>query len=111
MIFPFGKRWQSGQKSLDVDKLFRAEIDAAAALKGPGPTRRRSARRPLSCWASPIPNHGATPMIWCLRCLNKCASRRFRWIQKPSAAQARKMRPEGRIDLHGMDAGPAPILP
>jgi len=94
------KKVQSGQK-LDVDKLFRAEIDGAAALKGPGARRPRNPQDEPCLLGQPIPNT-AQPMILVLRCLDN-AQCRFKMDLKSFGKLKRGDAPERPDrDLHGM---------
>jgi len=92
-------------EKLESTSCFRAEIDGRRALKGPGRRGRRSADDSVLLGKGPSQTRAQTHDL-CLRCLNKCAQSRFRWISKSltASSSAAKMRPEGRIDLHGHDA-------
>ena len=90
-------------EKLDVDKLFRAEIDGAAALKGPAPTppQIRKTTSVLLGKPNPKPRHNTHDLVPSLP-----EQMRQSPVQMDSKAFGKlkrgKMRPEGRIDLHGM---------
>jgi len=90
-------------EKLDVDKLFRAEIDGAAALKGPAPTppQIRKTTSVLLGKPNPKPRRNTHDLVPSLP-----EQMRQSPVQMDSKAFGKlkrgKMRPEGRIDLHGM---------
>lgn len=90
-------------EKLDVDKLFRAEIDGAAALKGSGPTppQIRKTTSVLLGKPNPKPRRNTHDLVPSLP-----EQMRQSPVQMDSKAFGKlkrgKMRPEGRIDLHGM---------
>ncbi|HCT33632.1 MAG TPA: DNA mismatch repair protein MutS, partial [Sulfitobacter sp.] len=90
-------------EKLDVDKLFRAEIDGTSPIHGPTPTAPQIRKRSSVVMGKPDPKprrntHDLMPSL--------PDQLRQAPVQMDSKAFGKlkrvKMRPEGRIDLHGM---------
>ncbi len=90
-------------EKLDVDKLFRAEIDGTSPIHGPTPTPPQIRKRSSVVMGKPDPKprrntHDLMPSL--------PDQLRQAPVQMDSKAFGKlkrgKMRPEGRIDLHGM---------